>query len=336
MATSLLKRALEFRRELLSRDSAAREELVRLYGEAYQRIQERLSELTREIKAARERGEEVNPFWLAQRDRLDSLLRQVVNEVERFSVHAERVITSSQMAAAGLGQAHAVELTTMGGRASVFGSFSRLNVGAVESVVGFLSDGAPLRSLLADLAPAAVARVRQSVVSGVVMGHGARKVSSQIRGDLGGNLTRALTVSRTSITNAYRASALETYRANSDLIKGWRWVCAKSNRTCLACLLMDGRVFPLERPMPAHFNCRCTFVPVLEGQEWKAQTGEAWFLAQPPEAQREMMGSRAYDLFARGEVKLSEFAGRRKDKILGEAVYRRPLSDVLNRKIAAA
>ncbi len=61
-----------------------------------------------------------------------------------------------------------------------------------------------------------------------------------IRGRLGGNLVRALRISRTEMLRAYREATRRNYQANGDIVAGWRWLCAKQARTCAACLAMDG------------------------------------------------------------------------------------------------
>lgn len=333
---SLFEQARDFRRALLARDSAAAAHLTAAYGEVYRDIQRRVEGLTADIEAARARGEEVNAYWLAQRDRLGSLVRQVEAETARFSILAQGVITSAQADLAGLAQGHARDLVSLSAGAQNPFLFARLNTAAVENVVGFLSPGAPLNRLLDRLAGSAAERVRQKLVTAVALGRPARRVASEVREALGGNLTQALGLARTSIVGAYRASTLETYRANADVVKAWRWLAAKSLRTCLNCLARDGTVWPLSKPMPAHWNCRCTFVPVVAGQTWRRQTGEEWFAAQPADAQRSMMGARAHEHYARGEVSLSDFAGQRKDKALGTVTYQRSLKEVLERKRKAA
>lgn len=69
---------------------------------------------------------------------------------------------------------------------------------------------------------------------------------------------------------ANRARTLQTYREQSDVIEGWRWLAAKQPRTCDYCLGMDGQQFPLHvefEPINKCENeyCRCTIVAVIEG-----------------------------------------------------------------------
>lgn len=326
---SLFEQAKQFRRLLLQRDAAAAERLTLAYGQIHTDIQRRVSDLTAEIEAARARGETVDAHWLRQRDRLSSLLTQVESEVGRFSALARHVIVGEQGALAALAQSHAASLVIAARGPSLIPSFARLPTAAVEDVVGFLSPGRPLHALLDRLAGQAAERVRTKLVTAVATGQTPRRVASEIREAMGGNLTDALAISRTSMVGAYRASTLRTYQANSDVVRAWRWVAAKSTRTCLVCLLLDGRVFPLSKPMPAHFNCRCLPVPVLDGQAWRAQTGARWFDTLSDADKRGILGPRAFEAYARGEVSLADFLGWKKDAHLGEVGYRQGLREAV-------
>ena len=51
---------------------------------------------------------------------------------------------------------------------------------------------------------------------------------------------------------------------------------------------------------------------------------------------REMLGPRAFNLYGRGEVQLSDFADERRDRHLGAVTYQRSLKEVLGRKRLAA
>lgn len=333
---SLFEQAKQFRRLLLQRDAAAAERLTLAYSQIHTDIQRRVSDLTSEIEAARARGEEVSAHWLQQRERLSSLLTQVESEVGRFSALARHVITGEQAALVSLAQNHAASLVIAARGPGLIPSFARLPTAAVEDAVGFLSPGRPLHALLDRLAGSAAERVRQRLVKAVATGQSPRRVASEIREAMGGNLTDALTISRTSMVSAYRTSTLRTYQANRDVIKGWRWVCAKSSRTCLVCLALDGSVWPLEKPMPAHWNCRCTFVPVVDGQQWQAQTGAEWFGAQSEQVQREMMGPRAFEAYKSEGVSMTDFVGERRDAHLGRVSYRRSLKEIQESKRRAA
>jgi SPP1 gp7 family putative phage head morphogenesis protein len=73
-------------------------------------------------------------------------------------------------------------------------------------------------------------------------------------------------IARTELLRASNNGALATYRANSDILRGWEWKAALSGRTCPECGALDGKVFAFtdrQQPPPLHGRCRCTSLPVL-------------------------------------------------------------------------
>jgi len=62
---------------------------------------------------------------------------------------------------------------------------------------------------------------------------------------------------------------------------------------------------------PIHKNCRCTAVPILKGDAEDAQAGNNytdWFERQPDETKLDILGPSRFDAYARGEIKVDQFA----------------------------
>jgi hypothetical protein len=181
--------------------------MVAHFGAAWRQIQARLGALTTLIEQERQAGNEVTPGWLFKQRRLEALRAEVEAEIRRFVDQADEAIRQEQGAAVEAAQRHSESLvaTAQGSESARVGTtFQRLPRGAVEDLVGFLADGSPLRELLDELPNAAGAAVRSALIAGVATGQGARQIARRIRGELGGNLTRALTISRTEVLRAYR------------------------------------------------------------------------------------------------------------------------------------
>ena len=103
-----------------------------------------------------------------------------------------------------------------------------------------------------------------------------------------------------------------------------------SQRTCLACLALDGQIFPIDQPQPSHPNCRCTVLYLPPGYNAPAREyGAQWFEQQPDEVKAKMMSKVAFDALQRGDVKLQDFVGNRKSKAWGETRYERSFKDAL-------
>lgn len=71
---------------------------------------------------------------------------------------------------------------------------------------------------------------------------------------------------RTSVNQVSNTASQETYKANSEITKKYRYVATLDSNTTLLCASKDGKLFDYEEgPMPPlHFNCRSTTVPVID------------------------------------------------------------------------
>lgn len=330
MSDDVVQLADEFRRALLKRERKAAVRMVEAYGRIWNRLAKNLAILNQEIAAARARSEIVNQSWLYRQRRFGDLLRQVDAEFKRFEAIAETTITKQQEIAATNGLNHSFTLmTTAAESAGIAVTFNKLPTSAVENMVGFLSNGAPLRTLLDQLPREARQIVEQGLIEGVALGKNPTAIARVIRRGLGGNLNRALIISRTETLRAFRTASLMTYRANQDVVRAWRWNASKSRRTCLNCLSRDGSIYPLTKPMPAHPRCRCSFTPILIGADLpQTETGTEWFERQPDDIKQEMMGPKAFDLYKAGKVSLKDFEGERFSPLWGATTYQRSVKEI--------
>jgi SPP1 gp7 family putative phage head morphogenesis protein len=287
--------------------------------------------LADQIAAALAAGQDINEAWLIRQERYNALLAQVQTQVDRYALQVGHVVTQGQAAAVLLawtvsGQQIAAGLVSAGLSADV----NRLPVAAVRDLVGRLSDGSPMGDLLQTFGSDARKAASEALVSGLGRGIGPRSIAPAIRNALDVTPVRALTIARTEIVGSYRNAALQSYQANSDVISGWIWMCAKSPRTCVACLAMDGAVFVLDRPFPSHPNCRCITVPIVKGVEpTDRQTGAEWFAEQDEATQQDIMGKQAHAAYKAGDVTLRDMVGMRIDKRWGSSVRVRSLKEVL-------
>lgn len=331
---------------LLVKERAIATRMVGAYGVAWLSIKARLDALLEEIEAARERGETVSASWLARQSRLEALLRQVEGEIRDFARFAEPLIVSEQREAVAAAQRNApVEVDAALGKRppQVRGlvNFNRVPTAALEDLVGFLSDGSPLRSLLDELPGNASRNVQEKLIAGVAQGRNPRLIASEIRKDLGGNLTRALTVSRTEVIRPYRESSRRSYEANRDVVEQWAWNAALDQRTCAACIAMHGTLHVLSESLESHPVCRCQMVP--RTKSWaellgdssipdtrpKVINGAEWFARQSKDVQAAILGKRAQEAYAAGDVDLMDFVGEKHSERWGRSRYVRSLADAM-------
>lgn len=347
MPSDLERASQRFRSQLLRKDAAAANAMVQAYGGAWQRIRERLDGLTTQIDEARKSGQPVSMSWLFQQRRLQSLQEQTEAELRQFSGFAETAVRNQQREAVHAAERNALELVqealveapaTLTLRLAT--SWSHLPSAAVEDLVGFASDGSPLKDLFDSFGPEGSQAVRRALINGVATGQGPRQIARQVRDDLGIQLTRALTISRTETLRSYREASRRSYQANDDVVEGWTWLAGLSGRTCASCLAMNGTVHPLSEGLDSHPNCRCAMVPrtkswdELLGEDSgvpdtrpEIASGEAWFERQPAAVQEEVLGKAGAEAYRKGAVTLPDFVGVKESRRWGRTRYARSLKD---------
>lgn len=303
----IIRVAEEFRRRLLARERAAAVELLRAYGAIWRRLREEINALALEVQAMREAGEEVSRGRLAKLDRLQRLREQLKREMAEYVryVDADLQRRIREMVRLGEQDAYQLMLSGMPEAARLAVEFHRLPDEAIQAMVGTLQEGSPLRALLVEAVGEAADAFGETLLHGLAMGWNPTKLARRLRKEFGMGLTRALRIARTEQLRAYHLGTLHQYQ-ESGVVKGWRRLAAKNERTCLACLMLDGKVYALDEPMDDHPNGRCTMVPILEHIEVTWQSGRDWFLAQPEDVQRRMMGEGLFAAWKAGKVNLED------------------------------
>jgi SPP1 gp7 family putative phage head morphogenesis protein len=173
------------------------------------------------------------------------------------------------------------------------------------------------------LSDEAVAAMRAALIEGIIVGDNpilvARDMVGRVEGAFNGGLTRALTISRTEMLDAYRAASAYTHRANADLVTAWTWYARLDSRACPSCWSRHGRTYPTSEPGPDdHPRGRCTRLPKLAS--WKElgitapeppsllPNGEASFNKLSQAAQLQVMGPGRLDLYQSGAVTWDQLA----------------------------
>ena len=202
---------------------------------------------------------------------------------------------------------------------------------ALVGLVGRLQDGSPLRALLDELGPDAAKQVERALIAGVGRGIGPREVVREVRTALGGNMSRALTISRTEVVGAYRRASAEQAQARRDLLAGWTWLASvdSTDAPCVVCLAMHGTWHTMNETLDSHPNCRCSaaYLPV-DSMADLGPTGEDWFEDQPDEVQRRLLGPTAHAAYLNGDVALKDFVQRVNDPRWGPGLRRRSNRDL--------
>jgi len=316
-------RATQFKDDLIANERRASARIVDSYGRAFDKMKDNIRVLTEKIEQARLSGQYISPSWAFQIDRYQALQRQIAAEIGRIADQVDDVTIKQQADAVKRAAGDIDDLTKMAAQnAGVSVSFSRLATSASESIVGFLSDGSPLKSLLDQLPGLAGQAVATALTDAIIRGQNPTRTASQIRAALGENMNRALTIARTETMRAYREASHRTLTQNGDILQGWVWVASFSRRTCASCLALAGSVHRLEERMESHPRCRCSQAPLIRGQKVEFEKGEDWFRRQDAITQRDILGSNiALQAYRRGDATLLDFVGRQNSPKWGQPYY---------------
>lgn len=335
---------MQFRRQVLAADRVAANALVEAYAPIWKGMRHDLDALLQKAKT-----EQLSVAQTMETERLRALNAQVEAEVKRFNGVAAGTIGKGQLVAVGIahdGTRQTIEAALPRGvplslaEARLGVSWNRVPFEALQSFVGVAGDGKPLGRLLAATGPMVSQGVKATIAEGIVRGYGPIKTAGLVRDRVGMGLTRSLTISRTEILRSYRSASQAQYSANKRLVKGYRRVTTKDERTCLACLALDGELYQTNAPLDEHVNGRCAIVPEtvtyadlgLDVKEPTRQyeTGPEWFDKQPAEVQRNMFGSdRLYDAYKNGDIDLSDMVKVTPNRTWGPQATEASVNEVL-------
>lgn len=340
MPGELQQRAAEFRRDLLALERSAASDMVRAYGVAWQRAEPRIAALWEEINRRREAGQPVAPEELAHLDYYLRVQAEITQELRRFAQYADGNVTATQMAAVDMAQEHSPRLIeAVASDAELadlarYVDFHHAPRQAVEALVGFARGNTPLGRLLDAIPNQVNGTVRDTLIAGLALGQNPRETADQVRDAFATGLHRALNISRTETLRSYREATRLEYQANDDILDGWIWSAACDKRTCVTCWAMHGRVFKLNRFMPAHPSCRCSMSPQLKAAyrgDYAPARGAVLFERAGEAIQRAVLGPGAYDAYQAGRVRIEDFISYQRSREWGVTVQRASLGTALER-----
>ncbi len=275
----------EFLQALLAKNQTAATVMVKQYAKVYDELTVKAEKLLAELTAANLAGEALPPVFFMKLQRIEALKNQIAVQIARFAKDAEASVAAQQALAVQLGTDHAQKLIQAALAETATGytySFQKLPSGALERLVGALSDGSPLRDLFDTLGPNAADNAGEILFRAVSTGLHPTVAAAQLKQALGVPLTRALAIARTEMLRSYRESTRAVYQRNSDVVKAWRWNAKLDRRTCPACWAMHGTIHSLDERLDEHVNGRCAMAPVTRTWEELGFPKDVADLAPPP------------------------------------------------------
>lgn len=326
----VLQRLLEHRQLILAQDARTMIHMAERWVQLETTLEAQISLLVREIIDMRAAGEVVGINRLLKIDRYQSLLDRLNVEMKTYNLWASGEIARQQRSLGRLGIDHAVETIRISLDEAGFGSrfFNRLPVTAIENMVGIAGPGGPLGDLLKEAFPASAERMTQALIEGVALGLPPGETAKRMMNGMAEGLNRATTIARTEQLRVYREASRQQYEF-SGAVQEYERVCAKQPNTCMACITLDGTVYPTSELMEVHPNDRCFMIPHVAGvPRIERELASDWFAKQDPSLQRQMMGPGKFDLYEQGLIGLPDLVQRTTHPVWGSSIGITNLADL--------
>lgn len=117
-------------------------------------------------------------------------------------------------------------------------------------------------------------QMSRELADGLAQGENPRKIARRLNDRIDKvGISRARTIARTETVRAHNEGSLNRYGSVENRLDGLtviaEWSTAGDNRVCVICRSFQGQQFDLSDArgrIPAHPNCRCTWVPVRREQ----------------------------------------------------------------------
>jgi len=272
------------------------------------------TEIAKRVKA----GETVSEGALRQMQHYQALMQQATQQASYYAQIVQDDVAQSVIASANAGVEGAVTTTQLAaGEQPLVLAFDQIDIGGVTNLAGLLADGTPIRDILMSRWPETWASIETEMLRGAAKGLSPREIAKSIVDKFGAIMADVLRIVRTENMRAYREATRQTY-IQSGVVKQYKRVATKDTRTCVACLALDGRVYPVTQPLVDHPMGRCAMIPIVTGAPavtW--QKGSDWFETLDEADQRAMMGDAKFEAWVDGQFDFEDLAVQLPDSVWG-------------------
>ena len=318
-------------RQFRTRMNALDETLMRDMGLRWLQIERALdreiNSLVNEMLRRQAEGEVITQQMIWKSERYQILKSQMQAEIRKYNKDfAAEIIANTQARAALIGIDAAQGALTSSYPSPISAAFNKINLSAVESMIGFAGDGSPLRLLLAKDYPVAVDGLLNALITGLSSGQSSLQIAKAMNNGMGMGMDRAMLIARTETQRAYRMGSVEQYR-QSGVVTGFMRLVQKSG-ACFACLMLDGEEFDVASELDDHPRGRCTAIPIVRGvppPTW--DKGPDWFLNQDEARQRAILGNTRFEMWKNG-TPLQSFGHKIHNPIWGASPAVVPIKDL--------
>lgn len=174
--------------------------------------------------------------------------------------------------------------------------------------------------------------INNAALRGIIEGRGPLAIAREVR-----QLTEDLPIARAN--NLMRTLQLSSYRnatavhqlANADIADEIIRIATRDDRTCLCCIALSGKRYPVGTVIQDHHQGRCTSVLVVRGRALNVPTGEEWFNGLPERRQLAIAGPGALEALQSGRARMEDFVTTYDDPVFGTMVREASLETAIGR-----
>jgi hypothetical protein len=301
----IIRMLREYRQSLIDREDKQIKRLARHWIQIENSLSSEMQLLAIELQAAQLEGKAITEQLLNRMSRYQRLDNQMKAQILKFA--REQAVLDIEAEQREFGQMALGIASDVIAYQFKFGvAFDRLPADHVEVYVGLLGDGNPLYKLLKEAYPDSLDGVVKALLEGTAKGINPNQVAFNMSRAMGMGLERITLIARTEQLRVNRLVSADQYRA-SGLQGVMKRVATKDDRVCMACLVSDGEIIPLDKELDDHPRGRCVAVFQVQSSptiQW--QKGADWFVRQEESLQRAMMGDKKYELWKDGVFKLPD------------------------------
>jgi len=325
--STVVKVLKSHRARLDARDTELMEDMGKRWLQVEYNLQSDMSVLAEEMARRQREGQPVTVQMIRLSEQYKRTQDRMAAEITKYNnQYAVDRIETAQKQFASMGIDASQDAITSSFSNPLMASFDRINVNAVESMIGLAGDGSPLKSLLVEDYGDAANGVFDALVNGLARGLGPSQIASDMRNGMGMGFERSLLIARTEAARAYRTGSTKQYR-ESGVVNGFMRL-VKKETACLGCLMLDGEIFELADELNDHPRGKCTAVPIVEGTDppqW--ETGKQWLEKLPEDQQRKILGPARFELYKQG-YPLDAFSSLQHNKVWGSSPIPTPLENI--------
>lgn len=319
----------QFRDALNAAESVQRIILAERWIDVERALEERIEALVESV--AEDSG--LTESQVYQLARWRELIRQVNREINRFIEIVTPEIDDLAAAQVRNGARNAAALTQASARevgASIRVSLMQLNAAAVENVVALARAGQPLADLMTLAYGEAADGMVSELINGIALGQGPRETARRMAQDgLSRGFNHIELVARDQHNRSYRMASQQQYQ-HSNVVESYTRRAARNERTCRACLALDGTVHPVDDFMALHPQDRCVMVPNIRGfAPIEFEGTEAWFRRQDRDVQMRILGPGGLQAYEDGLFDWTDMATIKPNEIWGPSAGVTPLKELV-------